>query len=381
MKILFLKEKRSPSGIEGVGIYLLRLCEELNKRNIKYLILYNDNDDFYKKLIDYKINVKLIKFPSQSPRNIYRGFKSIKNKIKKIINDEKITIINAHFPHLLNFVDTKWGIPIYCHSHGADLYNNKISLLSFKNNDTFLKSIIKSFYEKYYIFNFSKASKVITVSQCAKTTAIKKFAVNPKKIFINRYGLPKIIQDKYQNIREIYNIGKKNFLIISVGRITKDKGVEDFCKTAKYLKQKNNNLIFMFIGEYRDKEYYDKIYSNYKNYVIFTGVKENVLDFFKSSDLFLFLSHRESAGQVLMEAMNFSLPLVCWDIIGVNEIVENNKNGYLVKFGEFEDLYDKINLIINNKEKYNYLSKNSFTDSKLYFIEDNVNRLIDIYNA
>ena len=137
----------------------------------------------------------------------------------------------------------------------------------------------------------------------------------------------------------------------------------------------------MFVGEYRDSKYFDKIYNKYKNYVIFTGVKENILDFFKSSDLFLFLSHRESAGQVLMEAMNFSLPLVCWDIIGVNEIVKNNKNGYLIKFGDFTDLYNKINLIINNIEKYNYLSKNSFADSKLYLIEDNTDRLIDIYNA
>ena len=45
MKILFLKEKFLPAS-RG-RIYLLRLCEELNKRN-KYLILYNDNDDFYK---------------------------------------------------------------------------------------------------------------------------------------------------------------------------------------------------------------------------------------------------------------------------------------------------------------------------------------------
>ena len=374
MSILFLKEKRSPSGIEGVGIYLLRLCIELNKRDIKHLVLYNDKDEYYKMLVENNINVKILNFPSQSPRNIYRGFKNIRKKIFDIIVEQKISLINVHFPHLLNFLEKKWNIEIICHSHGADPINNKIQLF-----DLNIKNIIKNFYNKYYIFNFNKANKVISVSDAAKNTAIKKFNVPKKKIYINRYGLEKINVDNYNNIRKEYQIEESKFLIISVGRITKDKGVEDFCKVAKYFSKNNNNLAFMFIGEYRDKDYYNNIYKKYKDYVIFTGMRENVFDYFKSADLFLFLSYRESAGQVLMEAMNFSLPLISWDIIGVREIIKNGQNGYLVEFGNYSKLQEKINKITQDEEIYIKIANRSFLDSKNYLIQHNVDRLMKIY--
>ena len=135
----------------------------------------------------------------------------------------------------------------------------------------------------------------------------------------------------------------------------------------------------MFIGEYRDKDYYNNIYKKYKDYVIFTGMRENVFDYFKSADLFLFLSYRESAGQVLMEAMNFSLPLISWDIIGVREIIKNGQNGYLVEFGNYSKLQEKINKITQDEEIYIKIANRSFLDSKNYLIQHNVDRLMKIY--
>ena len=72
MKILFLKDKRSPSGIEGSATYLLRVCKILNKIQIPYLVLYNGKEDVYfKEMKKNKINIKFFEFPKETPKNFF----------------------------------------------------------------------------------------------------------------------------------------------------------------------------------------------------------------------------------------------------------------------------------------------------------------------
>lgn len=384
MKILFLKEKRSESGFEGSATYLQRLCIFLNKKKIPYLILYNSNDQYYKSLKKNNINVRLFDYLTETPKNIFRKYtsiKKIKKLLSKIIYQENFTIINAHWPHLLLFLDKKItkDKQIICHWHGAYRVNHPLKNFYLKDLFKFnIRNILFSYYRKNYIYDFSKIHKLVAVSNASKNTAEIAFGVNSKKIFINRYGVEKINKDICINIRKEFNIDQSDKIILSAGRITHEKGAQDFCKVAKKLY--NKNLKFIFLGTYRDKNYFESLYSKYSKYVIFPGMREDIYNFYLSSDIFLFLSHRESAGIVLMEAMQFSLPLVGWNIIGVNEIVKNNYNGYLVNFGNIDEVILMIKKLLNEKELYNKLSNQSFKSFANYSIDDNYNRLIDIYN-
>ena len=76
-------------------------------------------------------------------------------------------------------------------------------------------------------------------------------------------------------------------MILSVGRISKAKGVEDFCEIAKKFKNKPN-IKFIFVGPYLDRNYYKYIKNKYKNLVIFPGETVDVSSFYKISDIFLF---------------------------------------------------------------------------------------------
>jgi len=71
MKILFILEKRSKSGFQGVSRHLIYCCKELNKRKIDYLILYNAKDEMYKYMLRHNINITYLAFPVKSPKNIY----------------------------------------------------------------------------------------------------------------------------------------------------------------------------------------------------------------------------------------------------------------------------------------------------------------------
>ena len=77
MKILFIKEKRSQTGIEGIGIYLVRVCKKLNKLKIPYLVIYNDKDTLYEIMRENNINVKIIDLPPKSFKNLLHKKKNV----------------------------------------------------------------------------------------------------------------------------------------------------------------------------------------------------------------------------------------------------------------------------------------------------------------
>lgn len=373
MKILFLKDKRSESGIEGVSNYLFCLCQFLEKKKIDYLVLYNSKDLFYDMMIEKKLKIKYLGFKVNSPKNFFL-FKKFKKVIDRLIYKRKFTTISVQFPGLLNILTKKQNIKIFCHQHGAFKKDYKLKLIDSIN----FKKLILNFYNKFFIFDFTKADKVISVSKASMISSIKTYNIPEKKIILNRYGLTVKNPDDYENIRNEFDIKNDQKIILSVARETKDKGVEDFCRIAK--KINNPQFKFLFLGGYRDKNYHEYLFEQYSEYVTFVGMRSDVSRFYKSSDLFLFLSHRESAGQVLMESLNFSLPIISWKIFGIDEIVENKKNGFLCKFGDFLDLENKIKLLLNDKNLRQELVKNSFIEFKQkYDIEKSGENLIDIF--
>jgi glycosyltransferase involved in cell wall biosynthesis len=379
LKILFLKEKRSESGIEGTASYLFNVCKELNKLNIEYLVLYNDEDQFFKKMIDNSINVQLYKFPPNSPKNLFKTSKIRKaqNDIYNIVQREQITHINVHFPYLLQFVKNEWRLPIIAHWHGAFEKNKPLKHVYFKDLLN-LRAILNSIYRKNKLFNFDKADLVICAGEAAKNTAVEKFLVDEHKISLNMYGAPEKKIDKVKNIREELKIDDAQKVIISVGRETKAKGVEDFCKVAKKLSDKNYK--FLYLGGYRDENYHNYLVKKYGKYVEFLGMKINVDEYYKVADLMLFLSHRESAPTVLFEAMAFSLPMISWNTVGVNELIVNNYNGYSCPLKDIEYVVEKVSLVLDDRGVYHKLSKNSCKDFKnKYNFSLHVKKLINSF--
>jgi glycosyltransferase involved in cell wall biosynthesis len=380
MKILFIKEKRSETGLEGIAIYLLNVCIELNRLGIEYLVLYNARDLFFNKMIESNINVNIVDLPPSSASNMLHKYPSvlrIRKVIHSIVLKEKITVINVHFPHLLGYVKNSWGVPIFGHWHGAFVENKPLKYVD-RNNLLSLKKILNNIYKKHQVFNYSNAKKVICPSLAAKNTALKCFLVPENKIEINKYGLNKINPKEYKDIKKELGFNQNDKIILSAARETKSKGVEDFCNVALALKDKTNYK-FVFLGGYKDKKYHDYLLEKYGDVVFFMGMRDDINDFYKSASLFLFLSHRESAGLVLAEAMFFSMPIIAWDIIGINEMFDNGINGYLCEFSNINQVVSNIQKILENDDIYQKFSNSSLIESKKHEIHQSVKNLIGLF--
>jgi len=382
VKILFIKEKRSESGLEGIASYLLNICIELDRLGIDYLVLYNARDLFYKKMLDNNVNVKLVNLPQSSVYNIFHKYLDVlkaRKLIHSIVLKEKITVINIHFPHLLQYVSPSWDIPIFAHWHGAFVRNRPLKYFDIEKKFSFI-TLIRNIYQKHRIYNFSNAKNVICPSIAAKNTATKCFLVPESKIKINAYGLKKINPSEHINIKKELGFKQTDKIILSAGRVTRSKGVEDFCNVALSLKGRKDYK-FVFLGGYKDKKYHDYLFEKYGDVVSFMGMREDINNFYRSADLFLFLSHRESAGLVLAEAMFFSLPLVAWDIIGVNEMFVNGVNGYLCEFSNTDEVVSNVIKVLDNDYIYKSFSNASLIESKKHEIHQSVKSLISLFDV
>ena len=166
----------------------------------------------------------------------------------------------------------------------------------------------------------------------------------------------------------------ENRQITYIGRLSKEKGILDLIEIFKKIYEKDKTIILNIIGEGKEKEEVTKKIKQYEleNNVILHGYKnkneiENIL---LNTSIGINTSHTESFGLAILETMSYGIPCVAFSSAeGLQEIIENGKNGYLIENRDFEIMADKILELINNKEKILEFSKNAKIKSCEYNFE------------
>ena len=110
----------------------------------------------------------------------------------------------------------------------------------------------------------------------------------------------------------------------------------------------NNTKIFI-----RDK------YQNLEN-VTFLGWVEDLNVFFRSSDICIVPSLLDAGPATVLEAMTYGLPVIVSDGCGHSELIEDYKNGIVVKAGDSKEIEEGISWFVNNIGLYTEMKKNAF---------------------
>ena len=156
---------------------------------------------------------------------------------------------------------------------------------------------------------------------------------------------------------------KEDITIGFLGRINKNKGIEDLLEVFNNLDENNLNLV---IGGHADEQYLEYLNSisqqTKKESIKYLGYVENRKLFFDEIDIFIFPSFSEGLGLVLLEAMSFSKICVTRDIPPMNNYL-NLDSGYL--FTDNTTMLNSLNEAIQDMRK----DKNKIK-SKLFSIEE-----------
>ena len=154
-------------------------------------------------------------------------------------------------------------------------------------------------------------------------------------------------------IREEYGISENDFVFGFVGRLVKDKGIEELVGAFNQLEQKDIKLIL--VGKYEpdldplSQETLQIIQSNPN--IIEVGFQKDVKKFLSIMDLFVSPSHREGFGVAVLEANLMKVPVLVSNITGHSEIVTQGINGFFVNPKNMLDLQEKMNYMLAIKEQ------------------------------
>lgn len=230
-----------------------------------------------------------------------------------------------------------------------------------------LKNISEKEKNEYYKL-YRQYDNIICVSTTVKRQLIEKLPQLSKKVsvFYNIIDTDSILYKS--QIGEKFIKNKDEQIILTVARLSVEKGHSLIIETAKILKNLNKKFKWYIIGEGPIKaELQKKINEEGLNKeVILLGRKENPYGYFKTCDIYVQPSFEEGFGITVAEAKIFQKPIVITDFGTAWEHVENGKNGYIVNMNP-EGLSHAIRTLMNNEE-----IKNIFTNNLKKYKKNNI---------
>ncbi|WP_241958984.1 glycosyltransferase [Staphylococcus equorum] len=178
---------------------------------------------------------------------------------------------------------------------------------------------------------------------------------------------------------------QSNDVVVSfIGRLVKEKGILDLLES--YDKLVSENVKFIIIGDLpeseRDNETVNLInkYRKEKN-IIFTGQISNTNEYLAISDIYCLPSYREGMPRSIIEAMSMKNAIIATNIRGSREEVINNETGFLVPLQASKYIANKIDELVNDKDKLNGFKESSYIRAKKNYNEVNVvQKQLDVFN-
>ena len=176
---------------------------------------------------------------------------------------------------------------------------------------------------------------------------------------IERYN-PESIES---NVRQELNITKDAFVFAFVGRIVKDKGINELVSAFDNIHNKYPNIHLLLVGPVEtiqnpvDESTFKTIEHNENIHTV--GMQNDVRPYLKASDAFILPSYREGFGMVLIEAGAMGLPCITTDITGCNEIIVPGENGAIIEPRNMEALRDEMVKWVSNPDMVKKMASNA----------------------
>ena len=182
-----------------------------------------------------------------------------------------------------------------------------------------------------------------------------------------------------QASEEIRHQYRNKFLVGHAGALVNHhKGQQYIVEAASSLQKDYPQIHFLLLGRGRDEEWLKRMAAGLNN-LEFLDFRENLGDFLTAFDLFVFPSLHEGLGSVLLDAMQFRLPIVASRVGGIPEIIEHGKNGLLISSGDSRALAESISYLYRNAAIRRDLAENAYQVSLNYHPHSVARRYLLLY--
>ncbi len=195
--------------------------------------------------------------------------------------------------------------------------------------------------------------------------------------------------EKFQNVKKGFlrkrlKLKSTDKILLYVGRLGKEKSVDFLIRSFALVSQKRPDTVLVIVGDGPEREKLQDLARSLlvEQRIYFTGSIEQkfIALVYADAALFLFASRTETQGMVILEAMASSLPIIARKDLAFEGIIENGKNGILVRNNQKEFSRAIINLLYNSQEMMQ-LSLEAHKKAELFSIDATVDGLEKLYKT
>ena len=274
--------------------------------------------------------------------------------LRKVIKENKYNILWAN-AYPLTIIAGIASFLLDTNLYFTDHTNLNISLT--KRQRWIASMLIKFFYKT------SEGNSVVSkglIKENAKLSSLNekyfKCIYNPSSVGHKPTAVSNV------KVREIWG-DDKCLKLLAVGKLKPAKNHMMLLKAVNIIKEKNIRLIIVGKGELKNQlqDYIDK--NKINHLVKLFGFTNDVTPFYNSADIFVHTSLWEGFGNVLVEALEFGLPIISTDCPhGPREILDHGKYGTLIEMNDHNELSKQITLLEKN---LSYFKKKSYIQNQI----------------
>lgn len=372
MKILFVATVRS-----HIGQFHIPFIKALNDMGVQVDGAYKDNSAD-KQGLDTSALDNVFEVPfSRSPYS-FDNIKAYK-VLKKILKENNYDAVHCHTPmgavvtRLAAMSLRKKGFKVIYTAHGFHFYKgaSKFNWLVFYNIEKFLSKytdcLITINKEDYLLAKNKKFSS-------KKIEYVSGVGVNLKEFSQSAYS-------SKQELRKEYGFDENAFIMIYPADFCQRKNQIMLLKALNKVCERHSNVKLLLPGLQTDMQQaldYCKE-NNLMDKVEFMGYRRDIFKLDSLADVSVSTSRQEGLPINLIEAMALGNPIIATDVRGNNDLVENGKNGYLVKIDDSDDFANRITELIENPQLVDKFGKCSYEMSKKYGEEPVIAKMKEIY--
>jgi UDP-glucose:(heptosyl)LPS alpha-1,3-glucosyltransferase len=332
MILNFIRANKTKFG--GAEVYLSRLSAEFNKQNISHQNIYS----------------KIPKFlPSWLRAILFNLQVCFTKKNQFYFSLERITCPD-----------------IYRAGDGV----HKVFLTTIKKSKFNLLHPVYLYLEKRC---FQNAKHIIAISNMVKQNIIDSYNIDNNKISVVYNGINLFEETKPEKIKQEFNLTNEKILLY-VGSGFQRKGVKELLELVAKIKYQNVKLFI--IGKEKKIDFYRNLSKNLglENKAIFTGPRTDVNNFYVLSDIFIFPTHYEPFGSVILEAMHGKNAVFTTKNCGGGEILDSE----FIMQNPTDDISKKIDNLLQNPQELEKIKQQNHQIAQNFSIANNTKQTLKI---
>src|SRR5699024_5141910 len=181
-------------------------------------------------------------------------------------------------------------------------------------------------------------------------------------IQLSKYPDRQIIEKEITKLSHSLGLEENTFIMGFVGRLTKDKGIEELISSFKSLQEKYSDIKLLILGRIENQagvsmDLEHELISN--SGILYLGFVEKPELYYYLMDVLIFPTYREGFGNVSIQAQAAGTTVIVSDVTGAKDTIINNETGFLVPVKSVKALVESVEKLKSNPELRQILSDNA----------------------